>query len=202
MKNNNTNIEMSRAVFNQLWGAVCNNDIKKIARLMEEGADLDGITPLHMAAQEGKLDIIRYLTCEKELGPDQSDNDDVTPLLLAACYGHTEVVQELIERGADVNRADNEGETPLSLAIHYGCVDVVRILLANDAFIPENISFNENVNQELQNEINRMLNSKRAELASQLVIAKGSRFFPDMSARRPREENNEMVNPAKSRRCM
>ena len=168
---------------------------------MEEGACPDGITPLHMAAQEGKLDIIRYLTREKELDPDQSDDDDMTPLHLAACYGHTEVVRYLIERGADVNQVDNEGETPLSLAIHYGCVDVVGILLANRTLIPENISFNENVNQELQNEINRMLNSKRAEPAGQLVSAKGSRFFPDIPARRPREENNEMVNPAKSRRC-
>ena len=220
MKNNNTNTEMSMADFNQLWKAVYNNNIKEIASLMEEGACPDGITPLHMAAQEGHLDIVRYLV---ERGADFNQADkwgqtplhaaaynghievvryliegkgadfnladrwNQTPLHLAACYGHTEVVRYLIERGADFNQVDNEGETPLHLAVLFGRIDVVRILLANGDLIPENISFNENVNQELQNEINRMLNSKRAEPAGQLVSAKGSRFFPDMPARRPRE---------------
>ena len=42
-------------------------------------------------------------------GADDCDAGD-TALILAACIGHTEVLMELLQKGADANAADNDGE--------------------------------------------------------------------------------------------
>ena len=47
----------------------------------------------------------------------------------AACYGHTEVVQHLINAGADVNTANNDGYTAIRYSIvspsGWKCVDML-----------------------------------------------------------------------------
>ena len=49
--------------------------------------------------------------------------------------GHLEVVQQLIEQGADVNGKDALGNTPLMAAAYTGQDDMVGILLASGADI-------------------------------------------------------------------
>ncbi|KAJ2918465.1 hypothetical protein MD484_g1940, partial [Candolleomyces efflorescens] len=65
--------------------------------------DVDERTPLHWAASSGALDIVRLLVDQKA-EVDLPDNSGWTPLLIAVSAGYTEVVQELIGAGADVNR--------------------------------------------------------------------------------------------------
>lgn len=55
-----------------------------------------------------------------------------TALMLAVINHYTDVVQVLIERGADVNR---EGWTPLHYAATRGHRDMMRLLLDHDAYI-------------------------------------------------------------------
>ena len=52
----------------------------------------------------------------------------LTPLHLAAMRGHLDVVQYLVERGADWNAKDLEGMTPVARAVASGCLDVVHFL--------------------------------------------------------------------------
>jgi len=61
-----------------------------------------------------------------------------TPLLHLAINriekrGNTEVVDWLLDKGADVNLADDDGYTPLMLAAQYGHADVVKRLLKKGA---------------------------------------------------------------------
>ena len=51
-----------------------------------------------------------------------------TPLHFAAYRGHKDVVQILLDKGADPSRTDNSGCTPLSLAHHLGKNEIVNML--------------------------------------------------------------------------
>eukprot|EP00242_Pyramimonas_sp_CCMP2087_P001271 CAMPEP_0198227982 /NCGR_PEP_ID=MMETSP1445-20131203/111440_1 /TAXON_ID=36898 /ORGANISM="Pyramimonas sp., Strain CCMP2087" /LENGTH=101 /DNA_ID=CAMNT_0043908201 /DNA_START=12 /DNA_END=313 /DNA_ORIENTATION=+ len=57
----------------------------------------------------------------------------VTALMGAAQGGHTEVVRELLHKGADANATDDDGETALMRAAWKGHTEVVRELLQKGA---------------------------------------------------------------------
>ncbi|WP_257254281.1 ankyrin repeat domain-containing protein, partial [Endozoicomonas sp. SESOKO3] len=52
-----------------------------------------------------------------------------TPLYLAAREGHTDIVQLLIEAGADLNAALPNGASPLFIAARKGHTDIVKLLI-------------------------------------------------------------------------
>jgi len=58
-----------------------------------------------------------------------------TPLIQAAYKGHKDIVQILLECGANIDHQANDGWTALMLAARYGHKDVVQILLENGASI-------------------------------------------------------------------
>ncbi|GMH37666.1 hypothetical protein BSKO_05539 [Bryopsis sp. KO-2023] len=61
--------------------------------------------------------------------PDASTKFGTTALWSAAYRGLTDVVQTLIERGADINLENQKGTTPLFVAAQTGHTEVVEILL-------------------------------------------------------------------------
>ena len=56
-----------------------------------------------------------------------------TPLMSGAEYGHVEVVEALMEAGADLERTAVDGTTALSWAVIQGQPEVVRVLLGGGA---------------------------------------------------------------------
>ena len=50
----------------------------------------------------------------------------------AASYGHTEVIQLLLDHGADINIRDNDGDTPLYVA---ETIQVAQYLLERGALL-------------------------------------------------------------------
>ncbi len=58
-----------------------------------------------------------------------SHNNKSTPLIIASQFGHLDLVNLLLERGADVNAKNGSGNTALHLAILYNSSDVVMALI-------------------------------------------------------------------------
>jgi ankyrin repeat protein len=75
-------------------------------------------TPLHVAAEAGRLEVARLLI---DSGADvmaRDEGDNATPLHWAAQNGHLEVVRLLLDRGADPNACDDVHERgPLGWAV-------------------------------------------------------------------------------------
>lgn len=97
---------------------------KVVRFLLEYGADpcakdVDGTMPLLLAAQLGHRSLVESLL--NALEPDQEvlnerDNTGNTVLHYAALNGWLEIVEQLIQLGADVNRTDPKGFTALYYA--------------------------------------------------------------------------------------
>lgn len=56
-----------------------------------------------------------------------------TPLYIAAQEGHSEVVEQLLSRSADIECVFRDGYTPLYIAAQNGRVEVVKTLLEKGA---------------------------------------------------------------------
>lgn len=65
--------------------------------------------------------------------PHEHFNFERPPLIIAAQYGHSEVVSELLKRGADPNIQTKTGDSALHRAAHMGRLGIVRKLLAAGA---------------------------------------------------------------------
>jgi len=92
-------------------------NVEAIQALIKAGAnvnagDVEGETPLHLAAFDGNVEAIQALI-KAGANVDAGDVEGETPLHLAARYGDVEAIQALIDCGADVNTLNNRGETPL-----------------------------------------------------------------------------------------
>jgi len=87
-----------------------------------------GMAPLHIAARDGRLEVIKLLLVG---GANVNEHNylERAPLHLAAAQGHEDLVEELIEHGAEIDGIDVFGMTPLHLAVFMGCREVVELLL-------------------------------------------------------------------------
>ncbi|WP_353282647.1 ankyrin repeat domain-containing protein [Wolbachia endosymbiont (group A) of Pogonocherus hispidulus] len=97
--------------------------------------DNHGQTLLHIAAYNGKLDVVEYLISK---GADFSAKDKLnsTPLHSAAAEaGKLDIVKYLVNRGADVNAQSKYCSTPLHYAAESGELDKVKCLIDKGADI-------------------------------------------------------------------
>ncbi|WP_341820965.1 ankyrin repeat domain-containing protein [Wolbachia endosymbiont (group A) of Myopa testacea] len=130
-----------------------------VKALIDNGADvnkagLDGWTILLSAFKKGHFkggyresyrDVVKALI-DKVPDVDRAVPDlhkasgKWTLLLWAAENGYIDIVEALINKGADVNKISQGRYTPLSLAAQYGHVGVVRILINNGASVNVNLT--------------------------------------------------------------
>ena len=88
-----------------------------------------GEIPIHHAAREGCKDVMTTLLNHGAILDAKDDLGD-TPLLLAAQNGHSELVYQLITRGADVNHRNHEGNDTWYYAIDIKDNDLLETLLS------------------------------------------------------------------------
>nr|XP_036578958.1 37s ribosomal protein rsm22 [Colletotrichum truncatum]KAF6786341.1 37s ribosomal protein rsm22 [Colletotrichum truncatum] len=93
-----------------------------------------GWTPLNLAAQIGRLDIIQLLL-ERKPDLEAKNIHGRTALLAAARNGHYQVAQLLLDNGSNIEARDNYEDTALLLAIREGYDEVTQLLLDKGATI-------------------------------------------------------------------
>lgn len=114
-------------------------DIVKLA--IDAGADTTltnryGGTALIPAAERGHVDVVKVLVTHSDTDINHINNLHWTALLEAIILAdggkdHQEIVQLLVDHGADVHISDGDGVTPLQHAQNRGYKEMINIL--NDA---------------------------------------------------------------------
>lgn len=146
-----------------LYRAVHTGDLDQVKRNLDWHADVnqpdvDGDTPLHVAASTGRVAIAEQLLSHGA-NPEALDASGRTPLKVALLFGKTQVARSLIEQGAaldaqamlidlvgqgvsdrdtfafltragaDVDRVDAQSRTPLGIAVEGGYLNTAQRLL-------------------------------------------------------------------------
>lgn len=127
-----------------LHKSIREGDFQTAERLINEGADIntptkiDGFKPLHLAAINGDLHTAKLLLSagvdvDTKIDSGWSLNKSWTPLMFAIEKGHTEMVNFLISRGANIETQNQEGGTPLIVASYNGHPDIAELLIKKGA---------------------------------------------------------------------
>ena len=124
--------------------ACTNGNDAMVGMLLKAGADANaalpgGETPLMTAARTGALAAVKTLLSHGATVDSKDDRRGQTALMWAAAEGHADVVQALIDAGADYRIRLASGFTPLLFAVREGRIDVVRVLLKAGADVNETI---------------------------------------------------------------
>lgn len=85
------------------------------------------------AIEDGNAEEARRLIEEDASVIESTDGFGLTPLRWAAFYGHKDIVELLLNRGAKINPKEKGGRTPLYWAAKQGHMEVVELLVAKGA---------------------------------------------------------------------
>lgn len=123
--------------YEDFFVAIKQDNAGAITSLLQRGFDPDtrdpkGETGLFIAIREPSFKAAQALIAWPKTDVEARNAADESALMMASLKGHTELVRQLIARGADVNKP---GWTPLHYAATNGHIAAMRMLLENHAFI-------------------------------------------------------------------
>ena len=90
---------------------------------------VSGKHPAHVACKCGSLDIVKYFIDDLNLDPNIQDNEGLTLLMIACIKNRLEIIEYLLENGADPNITNEYVATALYLAAKYGCSKSLSLIL-------------------------------------------------------------------------
>lgn len=121
-----------------LHAAATVGDLPRVKRLVEaDPASLasyspDGFPPLALAAYMGHLPLVDYLLSQgAEVNQVGKNRGRFTALTGAVSSGHREVIERLLEAGADPNYWYQGGLTPVLEAAASGNIPILEVLVAH-----------------------------------------------------------------------
>ena len=101
----------------------------RVANRCVELLKMDVNYPLHEASLAGDSpNVLDHLIVHFHFNVNSKTGRGYSPLHYAAYHGHTNIVELLLNRGAEVNSETGDGWTPLRYAEHYGHDVVVELL--------------------------------------------------------------------------
>ena len=145
-----------------LFAAVMKNDVARIAKLLDEGENINSRnrhkqTPLSVAVDENQIEAARLLI---ERGADLNvrvNSFNVTALANAAMQGQIEILTALLQAGADPNYCDpdpNSDYYPLHMACNRSQTAAAKLLVEHGA----------NVNQACHSGYTPIMHLKSADI--------------------------------------
>jgi ankyrin repeat protein len=117
-----------------------------------------GKTPLHVAASEGHLEVVKLLLNDDNVNSQGFSGQ--TALFTASCSGYSHLVKYLLENSADPDKLDDYQTSPLFASLAYKHVDIATALLDGGA------------NPKLANKFGETALHKAAETGSKMIVAK------------------------------
>ncbi len=123
-----------------MFDAIVQNNINEAKGLIRKIESINTeskheLTPLYVAIQEGRLDIVEILFERKHFSVKDKDIYGCNPLHWAAQQGNLNIAKFLVERGADIGAKDKNGRTSLRIAACNGSLDIVKFFLDKNASI-------------------------------------------------------------------
>ncbi len=119
--------------------AVKTGDLQKVQELIKNDPDLvnlkdiSGRTPLHWAARNDHLNIVKFLV-NNGADVNAEDNQGISPLFYSVWLGgNYEIAECLVNIGADVNFKRSNGQTLLYLASREGIDKTAKLLIEKGA---------------------------------------------------------------------
>lgn len=130
----NINAQTEETQETALTLACCGGFLEVADYLLKHGADLElgASTPLMEAAQEGHLDLVRFLLESTANVHAQTQTGD-TALTYACENGHTDVADVLLCYGAELEHESEGGRTPLMKACRAGHICTIKFLISKGA---------------------------------------------------------------------
>jgi len=104
-------------------------DLELATQMVKKGADVNktGWTPLHYAASNGNVSVIKLLI-ENYAYIDAESPNGTTPLMMASMYGTPEAVKLLLDEGADPLLKNQQNMAALQFAQRANRPDAVQLL--------------------------------------------------------------------------
>ncbi|XP_046569293.1 ankyrin repeat domain-containing protein 29-like [Haliotis rubra] len=89
-----------------------------------------GNNVLHWACHGGDLETVKLIVSWNLLDVNSRGWDSWTPVMEAAVKGHSDVVEFLVGRGADVSLVDSDGDNVLHCACSGGDLETVKLIVS------------------------------------------------------------------------
>ncbi|XP_046405893.1 uncharacterized protein LOC124170897 isoform X3 [Ischnura elegans] len=140
----NINAQTEETQETALTLACCGGFLEVADILIKAGGDIElgASTPLMEAAQEGHLDLVRYLLQSNGNVRAQTQTGD-TALTYACENGHTDVADLLLTYQADLEHESEGGRTPLMKACRAGHLCTVQFLISKGADVNKQTTNND-----------------------------------------------------------
>jgi uncharacterized protein len=126
--------------YEAFFRAIQRDDVRALTALQQMGFDLNSPSPdlqppLHVALAAESWRAAGFLIAQDSVDVEARSTADETPIMIAALKGRLDLVRQLIERRAQVNKP---GWTPLHYAATYSgpeAPEITRLMLEHHAYI-------------------------------------------------------------------